>query len=98
MCVSVLSNIINAIIHFSAGGIVAPYSYYPQGAGSIWLDDVQCLGTEPRLLDCPNPGIGINDCSHFEDVGVMCGKPQYIGGVVYSGVYIVMPYIKMSCK
>ena len=69
---------------FIAGGIVAPYGYYPQGAGSIWLDDVQCLGTEPRLLDCPNPGIGINDCSHFVDVGVMCGKPQYIGGVVYT--------------
>ena len=77
MCVSVLSTSLNHH-SFLAGGIVAPYGYYPQGAGSIWLDDVQCLGTEPRLLDCPNPGIGINDCSHFEDVGIMCGKPQYI--------------------
>ena len=64
---------------FSAGGIVAPITYYPQGAGSIWLDNVQCLGTESRLFDCPNVGIGIHDCTHIEDVGVMCGKPQYRG-------------------
>eukprot|EP00731_Ephydatia_muelleri_P028193 Em0019g1066a len=57
---------------YSAGGIVAPFTYYPQGAGSIWLDNVQCLGTESRLFDCPNVGIGIHDCTHIEDVGVMC--------------------------
>ena len=75
VCVLVQHYLLNHF--FSAGGIVAPYTYYPQGSGSIWLDNVMCLGTETRLFDCPNGGIGIHDCTHIEDVGVMCGKHQY---------------------
>ena len=42
----------------------------------IWLDDVQCTGTETRVFDCPRLGnaIGEHNCSvrHTEDVGVRC--------------------------
>ena len=41
------------------------------------MDDVGCVGTEARLWDCPTPGIGVNDCSHFEDASVQCvGKER----------------------
>ena len=33
-----------------------------------------CSGSEDRLLDCPIDRVGneINNCLHFEDVGVRC--------------------------
>ena len=36
------------------------------------LDNVGCTGTETRLIDCPNNGIGIHNCVHSEDAGVTC--------------------------
>ena len=45
---------------------------FGQGTGSIWLDQVACVGTEGRLADCPANPIGTHDCSHFEDAGVRC--------------------------
>ena len=44
----------------------------PDGSGAIFLDDLGCNGTESRLVDCANAGIGIHNCNHFEDVGVRC--------------------------
>ena len=42
------------------------------GTGPINLDDVQCIGTESRLLDCAYRLPGTHNCSHFEDAGVRC--------------------------
>ena len=36
------------------------------------MDDLQCVGTEFRLIDCPGRSIGQSDCDHFEDAGVRC--------------------------
>ena len=36
------------------------------------MDDVTCNGTEERLWDCPNIGIGVHNCDHSEDAGVRC--------------------------
>jgi len=42
------------------------------GSGSIHLDDLKCTGFERDLFDCPHSGIGVHDCDHSEDVGVVC--------------------------
>ncbi len=42
------------------------------GIGDILLDDVECVGTETAIADCPNAGWGMNNCAHSEDAGVIC--------------------------
>lgn len=45
---------------------------YGQASGPIWLDDLDCKGTENYLSTCTFKDWGLTDCSHKEDVGVIC--------------------------
>lgn len=45
-----------------------------EGTGQIWVDDLDCTGEEHDISGCTFPGWGINDCSHPEDVSLICGK------------------------
>lgn len=51
---------------------VAPEKAYEEGNGLIQLDEVQCDGTETSLLACTHSQWRQHDCSHSEDVGVLC--------------------------
>lgn len=42
----------------------------------ILLDDVECEGTERTLLHCKHATVGKHNCSHAEDVGVVCGSKE----------------------
>ena len=53
-------------------GAVALTTGFTNGAGQIWLDNVQCRGTETRLIDCPANPLGSHNCGHIEDAGVRC--------------------------
>lgn len=43
------------------------------GSVRILLDDVECEGGERSLLLCRRSKVGKHNCSHGEDVGVICG-------------------------
>lgn len=45
---------------------------FMDGTGQVWLDDVECTGTESRLIDCPATALGRHNCEHHEDAGVLC--------------------------
>ena len=38
----------------------------------IWLDEVQCNGTEESIADCMALPIGTHNCQHNEDVRISC--------------------------
>ena len=42
------------------------------GSGPIWLDEVQCVGTESSLTNCRHDGWKVHNCRHHEDASVIC--------------------------
>ncbi|KFZ49607.1 Deleted in malignant brain tumors 1 protein, partial [Podiceps cristatus] len=53
--------------------VSAPGSaWFGQGTSQIWLDDVNCAGTETILTECRARPWGDHNCNHGEDAGVKC--------------------------
>ncbi|RXN02328.1 lysyl oxidase -like protein [Labeo rohita] len=57
----------------------SPSSKYGKGEGRIWFDNVHCKGNEKSLAQCESNGIGVSDCKHTEDVGVVCSDKRIPG-------------------
>lgn len=51
----------------------------PLCSGPIWFDNLHCSGKERTLALCPSNGIGVSDCKHSEDVGVVCSDKRIPG-------------------
>ena len=48
-------------------------SGYSDGSGPIFLDQLDCSGSEESLLDCPSGRpVGLHQCDHTMDVGIRC--------------------------
>ncbi|XP_063963112.1 deleted in malignant brain tumors 1 protein-like [Lytechinus pictus] len=60
--------------HLGFEGALAalPQAHFGEGSGDIFLDGVQCNGSEVNLKDCNHSGISIHDCAHKEDASVIC--------------------------
>ena len=52
-------------------------AFYGVGNGSIYLDEVMCLGVEGSLLSCFSAPIGVHNCTHNEDAGVNCPSESF---------------------
>ena len=45
---------------------------FGQGSGPIYFDELACRGNKTSILYCPGNPIGQHDCTHREDIGVIC--------------------------
>ena len=53
--------------------VAAPSSaHYGQGIGTIWLNNVQCLGSELDLFACEHSRNIQQNCKHDKDASVEC--------------------------
>ncbi|XP_036932067.1 deleted in malignant brain tumors 1 protein isoform X2 [Acanthopagrus latus] len=73
------------------------YTAYGQATGQIWLDDVNCSGSESRLSQCSHSGYGTHNCGHHQDASVICSGVRLAGSgstqcsgrveIIYSGIW-----------
>ena len=70
------------------GAAVSQPGAYGQGSGSIILDDVQCNGTEARLVDCEHGEWGESYCPYAATAGVIC----LVGKLACVLQQLILPY------
>ncbi|KAG6924446.1 CD163 molecule-like 1, partial [Chelydra serpentina] len=49
---------------------------FGEGTGPIWVETLNCRGTESSIWDCPAKPWGESNCDHKEDVAVNCSAPS----------------------
>ena len=47
---------------------------FGRGSGPIWYDDVRRSGHEAHLTQCGHRGLGVHNCGHWDDAGVICAS------------------------
>ena len=62
-----------------ATGALIHRALYRGGSGQIWLDDVNCVGTEQTIGKCSHSGWGKRHyCWHYDYGSVRCSSGEYI--------------------
>uniref|UniRef100_A0A8W8MBY9 SRCR domain-containing protein n=1 Tax=Magallana gigas TaxID=29159 RepID=A0A8W8MBY9_MAGGI len=77
VCDDILNNKLSVVVCRSLG---LPWNtseaygnaVYGEGSGPIWLDDVNCSGSETSIKECKHKGWGSHDCDHSKDVSINC--------------------------
>ncbi|CAE1296097.1 Neurotrypsin [Acanthosepion pharaonis] len=66
------AKVICRMMGYSSGKVIP--NIFGQGQGVIWLDDLNCTGSEVELEICSNLSWGTHNCGHSEDVAIKCIK------------------------
>jgi len=62
-------------------------AFYGKGNGQIWLDSLNCVGTEHTIRMCSHRGWRNKNCDHWQDAGVKCTSGNNISAKIY---YIIL--------
>ncbi|XP_052789120.1 deleted in malignant brain tumors 1 protein-like [Mya arenaria] len=66
------ATVVCRMLGHTRGGRVIKGTGFSRGSGPIWIDDLNCNGTETSLTQCVHKPWGENNCGHDEDVAVQC--------------------------
>ena len=66
------ANVVCRMAGFESALYATNYASFGQGTGPIWLDDVNCLGSETTITECEYIGWNKSNCWHGEDAGAVC--------------------------
>ena len=66
------ANVVCQQLNYSGATSAPKAAFFGAGSGPIHYDNVRCAGNETRLADCSHNGIGVHNCGHSEDAGVVC--------------------------
>ena len=47
---------------------------FKQGSGKMWMNNLQCWGTEDDIGQCQFSSWENSHCNHGHDVGLACGR------------------------
>lgn len=66
--------VVTADLLFSYAVDTLPSDQFPVSNISqlILLDNVRCLGTERKIVNCDHNPIGLHNCGHYEDINIRC--------------------------
>uniref|UniRef100_K1R131 Deleted in malignant brain tumors 1 protein n=1 Tax=Magallana gigas TaxID=29159 RepID=K1R131_MAGGI len=45
---------------------------FGRGSGTIWVDNVNCIGSESKIDECSHSPWGSNNCNHGDDISINC--------------------------
>ena len=58
-------------------------THFGQGRGTVYLDEVSCIGQENKLTDCSRSSLVHCSHDHREDAGVRCQGLETLHTIMY---------------
>ena len=66
--------------NLKAEAAVLGSAWFGAGSGPILFSELSCIGNESVIAECGHDDSGGHNCSHSEDVGVVCGQSVCVCG------------------
>jgi len=71
---------------------------YGPGTGPIWLDQLDCIGSETQLVNCSHRGWNSHNCDHSEDVSIACNNNSDTRGLYNLWLKSLRSYRSRLCQ